>query len=115
MFFRAKSAAAVCLWSAAVVANIALPIRTTGSQLVEPPRYNVRSWQTDEGLPQNSVWALAQTPDGYLWVGTHEGLARFDGVRFTIFDKGNTKGILNNRFIGVFVDKEGTIWKHQSH
>ena len=45
-------------------------------------RYNVRTWQTDEGLPHNSVHAVAQTADGYLWVGTREGLARFDGARF---------------------------------
>jgi len=48
--------------------------------------YNVRIWQTDDGLPQNSVHAIAQTTDGYLWVGTHEGLARFDGIRFKVID-----------------------------
>ena len=36
-------------------------------------------WQIDDGLPQNSVWAITQTHDGYLWVGTQQGLARFDG------------------------------------
>ena len=46
--------------------------------------YSVKVWQTDEGLPHNSVWALAQASDGYLWVGTQQGLARFDGVRFTV-------------------------------
>jgi signal transduction histidine kinase/ligand-binding sensor domain-containing protein len=53
---------------------------------------------------------VAQTPDGYLWLSTFDGLARFDGVRFTIFDKGNTKGILNNRFVGIFVDQAGAVW-----
>ena len=43
-------------------------------------------WQIDQGLPQNSVMAMAQTRDGYLWLGTQEGLARFDGVHFTVFD-----------------------------
>ena len=42
-------------------------------------------WQTDAGLPHNAVTALAQTKDGYLWLGTSNGLARFDGVRFTSF------------------------------
>jgi ligand-binding sensor domain-containing protein len=46
----------------------------------------VDSWHTESGLPDGNVTALAQTPDGYLWVGTFKGLARFDGVRFTIFD-----------------------------
>jgi len=45
-------------------------------------RYRVRNWQTDDGLPQNPVWAIAQTADGYLWVGTQQGLVRFDGARF---------------------------------
>jgi len=53
---------------------------------------------------------VTQTPDGYLWLSTFDGLARFDGVRFTIFDKGNTKGILNNRFSGIFADQDGAIW-----
>src|SRR5579859_4303175 len=39
-----------------------------------------------QGLPQNSVYAILQTSDGYIWAGTKQGLARFDGVRFTIFD-----------------------------
>ena len=49
--------------------------------------YSVRTWQTDDGLPQNSVYSIAQTGDGYIWVGTGEGLARFDGVRFTVLDE----------------------------
>jgi hypothetical protein len=43
--------------------------------------YIVRNWSTDDGLPQNSVTAIAQTRDGYLWLGTFNGLVRFDGVR----------------------------------
>jgi signal transduction histidine kinase/ligand-binding sensor domain-containing protein len=72
--------------------------------------YGFDVWTTANGLPQNTVTGVAQTPDGYLWLSTFDGLARFDGVRFTIFDKGNTKGILNNRFSGIFVDKDGAIW-----
>ena len=68
------------------------------------------TWTTANGLPQNTVNGLAQTPDGYLWLATFDGLARFDGVRFVIFDRGNSKGIVNNRFVKVFADKDGTIW-----
>jgi len=51
----------------------------------------VEVWNTDSGLPHSTVTSLAQTPDGYLWVGTlHGGLARFDGVRFVNFHPGNT-------------------------
>lgn len=72
--------------------------------------YGFDVWTTANGLPQNTVTGVVQTPDGYLWLATFDGLARFDGVRFTIFDKGNTKGILNNRFSQLFVDKQGVIW-----
>src|SRR5581483_2358805 len=45
--------------------------------------YSTRTWQVEDGLPNNFVSAITQSPDGYLWVGTREGLARFDGMRFT--------------------------------
>ena len=45
----------------------------------------IKSWQTTDGLPQSTVTALVRTPDGYLWIGTNGGLARFDGVRFVQF------------------------------
>ena len=44
-------------------------------------------WRMEDGLPQSTVTSLAQTPDGYLWIGTEGGLARFDGTRFVVFDK----------------------------
>jgi ligand-binding sensor domain-containing protein len=46
------------------------------------------AWRVEEGLPQNSVRAIVQTQDGYLWFGTQEGLVRFDGIRFKVFDRG---------------------------
>src|SRR6202007_289457 len=46
-------------------------------------RYFHRNWRRSDGLPGNSVYAIAQTADGYLWIGTENGLARFDGHRFT--------------------------------
>src|SRR5579883_1358244 len=67
-------------------AVIALLPLTTASA-VDPnqaiTQYVHESWDDDSGLPQNSVLALAQTPDGFLWIGTEDGLAFFDGVRFT--------------------------------
>jgi len=72
--------------------------------------YGFDVWTTANGLPQNTVTGVAQTPGGYLWLSTFDGLARFDGVRFTIFDKGNTKGIVNNRFARLFADREGAVY-----
>ena len=68
----------------------------------------VDTWTTDNGLPQNSVTALTQTPDGYIWLTTQEGLVRFDGVRFTVFNRSNTPAITNNRMSGAFADRGGT-------
>jgi diguanylate cyclase (GGDEF)-like protein len=65
-------------------------------------------WTTNAGLPQDSVNAIAQTPDGYLWIGTQEGLARFDGLSFTNFDA--SSGILENFVYTLFVDRRGTLW-----
>lgn len=72
-------------------------------------QYIHQSWQTQQGLPQNSVLSLAQTPDGYLWFGTEEGVARFDGVRFTVFDKRNAE-LVHNQAQVLLVDHEGTLW-----
>ena len=72
--------------------------------------YVVDTWQVEDGLPQNSVTALAQTRDGYLWVGTQDGLARFDGVRFVVFDAHNTPAIHNSRIVQVFEDRRGALW-----
>ncbi len=73
-------------------------------------QYRFDSWTTDNGLPQNGLREITQTPDGYLWFTTFDGLVRFDGVRFTTFNKGNTKGITNNRFNGLYKDKFGNLW-----
>jgi len=56
----------------------------------------VQSFTVEDGLPQNSVTKITQTPDGYLWFSTYRGLGRFDGVRFTVFDSGNTPAILGD-------------------
>ncbi len=72
--------------------------------------YRFDTWTTDNGLPQNGVRGLTQTPDGYIWFTTFDGLVRFDGVKFTIFDKSNTPGIVSNRFGIIYSDKEGTIY-----
>jgi signal transduction histidine kinase/ligand-binding sensor domain-containing protein len=67
-------------------------------------------WTTEEGLPQNSVNAILQTRDGYLWLGTFGGLVRFDGVRFTTFNTGNTPGLESNRILSLFEGDSGTLW-----
>src|SRR5688572_10359752 len=73
-------------------------------------QYRFDHWTTDDGLPQNTVSAILQTRDGYLWLTTAGGLVRFDGLRFTVFDKGNAKGLNSVRFSVLFEDAERTLW-----
>ena len=72
--------------------------------------YLVDVWTSENGLPDSSVTAVAQTPDGYLWVGTYNGVARFDGVRFVTFDPANTPELGHARVRKLFVDTRGTLW-----
>jgi ligand-binding sensor domain-containing protein len=73
-------------------------------------QYVHNTWQTDQGLPQNSVQAVLQTRDGYLWIGTQEGLVRFDGAHFDIFDRSNTKALAHNDVTALLEDRFGTLW-----
>jgi len=72
-------------------------------------QYHVDSWTSENGLPQNSVNDIVQTRDGYLWVATHGGLVRFDGVRFTVYDA-SVEGILSQRVKALHEDRTGTLW-----
>lgn len=82
----------------------------TSPALGTPTRYLRDAWTTENGLPQNSVTAVLQSRDGYLWVGTFGGLARFDGLKFTVFDTGNSAGLQSNRIISLFEDRTGILW-----
>jgi PAS domain S-box-containing protein len=75
-------------------------------------QYVHTSWRTegDEGLPQNSVQAIVQTKDGYLWLGTQEGLVRFNGARFTTFNNNSTDAIRDNDIRILFKDRQGNLW-----
>ncbi|WP_342377337.1 ATP-binding protein [Myxococcus stipitatus] len=73
-------------------------------------QYSQDSWRSDDGLPQNSLLALAQTRDGYVWLGTWEGLVRFDGARFVVFDKRNTPELRSHAIKALAEDASGVLW-----
>ena len=73
-------------------------------------QYVYDRWTAESGLPQSSVLAIAQTPDGYLWLGTEEGIVRFDGVRFVNFNKRNTPGLESEEVDALLVDHRGDLW-----
>ncbi len=73
-------------------------------------QYIHQVWQTEQGLPQNSAYALCQTRDGYLWIGTAEGLVRYDGVRFVVFNKSTTPAMKSNWIAALTEDSNGALW-----
>ncbi len=73
-------------------------------------QYRMTTWTTAEGLPQSSVVAVAQTPDGFIWATTLGGLARFDGRTFRTFDTTTNPELPNSRFGGLLVDDSGQLW-----
>ncbi len=75
-----------------------------------PTPYTIDAWETDDGLPQNSVIAMTQTRDGYLWLGTLNGLVRFDGIRFNVFDENNTPELNSSRIVSLFEDSQSNLW-----
>lgn len=77
-----------------------------------PPNYNyiARIWQSEQGLPQSKVTSMVQTHDGYMWVGTYSGLARFDGVHFEVFDEINTHAMSSGRVTSLLETADGTLW-----
>lgn len=72
--------------------------------------YVITSFGLEEGLPQSTVSSIVQSSDGYLWISTHGGLVRFDGVTFRVFNRFNTPAFRSDFIITLFEDSKGTIW-----
>lgn len=75
-----------------------------------PGDYILSSWDFEAGLPHDTVRYILQSSDGYLWVGTQRGLARFDGLRFTIFDRTNTPEFVADRITGIVETPDRDLW-----
>lgn len=73
-------------------------------------QYMITAWDSDSGLPQNAVTAIAQSRDGYLWIGTQEGLVRFDGVGFSAFTHQNEPAFAQNYVAAIHEDRSGRLW-----
>jgi len=67
-------------------------------------------WTSESGLPQNTIDAMVQTRDGYLWMGTEEGLVRFDGVRFVVSDRQNAPALRSSFISSLFETRDRTLW-----
>jgi ligand-binding sensor domain-containing protein len=72
-------------------------------------QYTRTIWTQEQGLPQDTIRAIAQTTDGYLWLGTDEGLARFDGYEFVIFNKDH-QDLPSNSITALSAGADGSLW-----
>jgi signal transduction histidine kinase/ligand-binding sensor domain-containing protein len=90
-----------CLWLLLAVGALAPHVSA---------QYQFDVWTTNNGLPDNTVNSVVQTRDGYLWFTTYDGLVRYDGARFTVFNSSQMPGLKSNRFIRVMEDRAGNLW-----
>jgi diguanylate cyclase (GGDEF)-like protein len=103
---RAAGTASVALtWTLLVTPGPAVALDPTKALT----QYVQNIWRVEEGLPHNTVRAIRQTRDGYLWLGTFGGLARFDGVRFQVYDRTNSV-LTNNEIRCLHEDAQGVLW-----
>ena len=101
------------------VAAALLLLASTRTPALDPNRslkeFGHQTWVTENGLPQNTVQAIIQTRDGYLWIGTQEGLARFDGLNFTVFDKKSVPAFKSNDIRFLHEDQQARLWISTSY
>ena len=102
---RALRSATACMALAAISTHDAQAQRTPKS-----PAWVHESWSIADGLPVNTVNALLQSRSGYIWAATFDGLVRFDGVKFTVFNSANTPGLPSDRIVAITETHDGALW-----
>jgi PAS domain S-box-containing protein len=95
--------------SAVLIATVMLSVEALAEQK-DAPWLAIETWRQSQGLPQNSVKAILQTRDGYMWIGTKGGLARFDGVHFTVLDDRNTSQLRENEIWALEESDDSSLW-----
>jgi diguanylate cyclase (GGDEF)-like protein len=100
-------------WIAALSVAFAA-LAAPAAHALDPSRrvtqYLQSSWNSESGLPQNSVHSIAQTPDGFVWLGTEEGLARFDGEDFVLYSSDRDVGLVSDYIQALAAAPDGTLW-----
>lgn len=103
---RLRGSAGICLASIALT-----PLCARALDPHAPlPQYGFQSWQTDTGLPQNTVHAIVQGRDGFLWIATEGGLVRFDGIAFAVTTHATTPALPSDLVDDLMEDRSGDLW-----
>jgi ligand-binding sensor domain-containing protein len=92
--------------SAVLVVGALLAFRGVGA----PRDYLIDTWRFDDDLPRDGIISMAQGADGYLWVSSRYGLARFDGVRFVNFSGRTGAQFLGHHYANLQADPSGAVW-----
>lgn len=107
-----RAVAALCFVASFLMTTA--PAHPQATELRDPSQaltqYKLDNWQTEQGLPLNTVQALLQSREGYLWIGTGGGLARFDGVRFATFESADIPELASRSIFGFLEEKSGDLW-----
>jgi ligand-binding sensor domain-containing protein len=96
-------------WLFLWLVTLVFPVKAQTPGITDSP-FIVDAWTSKDGLPENAVISVIQTRDGYLWIGTLNGLVRFDGNRFTVFNEYNTPGLNSDRIVYLFEDSHTNLW-----
>jgi signal transduction histidine kinase/ligand-binding sensor domain-containing protein len=100
-----------CLFVVLLVTAAPLAAQMADQAASSPLPVSIRtSWTVEDGLPQNSILGLLQSRSGYLWIATQGGLARFDGVRFAVFNRQTVPGFPSNLVTSLAEDRSGRLW-----
>jgi ligand-binding sensor domain-containing protein/signal transduction histidine kinase len=101
----------LCRW---LLAGLAAACLIIAARAGEPNRamsqYIRERWGTERGFAGGPVYAITQTADGYLWIGTEKGLVRFDGLNFRLMQHANTPALPDGPILGLAADAEGNLW-----
>lgn len=110
MIVRVSCTGRLNLAKASLLLCLVLPAPHSIEAIEQSAAYTFKNWETEDGLPQATPRVITQTRDGYLWIGTFNGLARFDGVQFRSFTVNNTPQLKSDHINVLYEDRATNLW-----
>src|SRR5690606_21602205 len=105
---RSRYLAAMTRWAGLLLSLLGVCAAANSPRPLD--QYTLESWDTSDGLPHSTVQSIAQTRDGYLWLGTWEGLARYNGLEMRVFDRTNTPALGDSGIRVLLAARDGALW-----